>query len=845
MLTDYTRKRDFTRTPEPKGRARAAGRRRSKALSFVVQKHAATRLHYDFRLELDGVLLSWAVPKGPSLDPSHKRMAVHVEDHPLDYGGFEGTIPPKQYGAGHVIVWDRGTWEPVGDAHAGLAKGHLVFRLHGEKLAGEWHLVRTARPGDRQEPWMLIKRKDEWARSIDEEDVITRWPDSVIAHPLGLREEREGAAAPQAPAPEIDSAPKAALPKALKPQLATLVDHPPAGGDWIVEPKWDGYRLLVRIDRGEARLFTRTGLDWTDRMPSLAQALQALQLAPSWLDGEIVVLGDNGLPSFNALQLALDGSTRQQRIVYCVFDLAFHDGRDLRGWPLRERRALLQSLLPTDPQATVRFSAEFPAPPAEVYEAACRLELEGLMLKRADAPYQSSRTTTWLKLKCQRRQDFVIGGYTDRTNGPGEVGALILGVYDDEGRLHHAGRVGTGWNSATGRALHQRLSALRRRTPAFETAAPAGRHRRSDAPEHWVDPTLVAEVAFGEWTPDGIVRHAVFQGLREDLPARQVRRERQSAPPQRRGAVKATAKATAKTARAAPALKITHGERVIDPASGITKRDLVRYYEQVAERMLPHLKDRPLSLVRAPQGMEGQRFFQKHLENTVPGIVSLDPALWPGHAALFAVEKAEGIVGAAQLNAVEFHTWNALARRIDRPDRIVFDLDPGEGTPWPQIREAALLTHAVLDELGLVAFLKTSGGKGLHVVVPLTPRLGWDEVKGFSQAVVQHLARTLPQRFVAKSGPANRVGKIFVDYLRNGHGATTATAFSARLRPGMGVSMPLAWDELESLKRSDQWTVRNALDRLSFVEADPWADYGSTRQTLTAAKRKLAAVTGR
>lgn len=831
MLTDYTRKRDFRRTPEPSGAGRA--RRRAKALSFVVQKHAAKRLHYDFRLELDGVLLSWAVPKGPSLDPGHKRMAVQVEDHPLDYGRFEGTIPPKHYGAGHVIVWDRGTWEPVGDPHAGLAKGHLVFRLHGEKLAGDWHLVRAGSPDDRPVHWMLMKRRDAWARPIEQEDVLVQWPDSVIAQPLGLREEREtGAAALQADEslPDLDTAPRARLPAALAPQLATLVEQPPGKGDWIIEPKWDGYRLLVRIGQHGVRLFTRTGLDWTDRMPALARALAALQWPPSWLDGEIVVFGDDGLPHFNALQQALDGGARQQRVVYCVFDLPFHAGHDLRAWPLRHRRALLQTLLPQAPDGTVRFSAAFPAPPEAVYEAACRLKLEGLMLKRVDAPYVSARTTAWLKLKCRRRQEFVIGGFTDRLNAPDEVGALVLGVFE-EGRLRHAGRVGTGWDAATGRELHRRLTALEQPAPAFDMPVPRGRHRRSEAPERWVAPTLVAEVSFGEWTPEGLVRHAVFQGLRQDVPAQRVRRESV--------AVAASSASAATPSGAGSTLKITHGERVVDPSTGLTKRDLVRYYEQVAERMLPHLKGRPLSWVRAPQGLRGQRFFQKHLETEVPGIVSLDPGLWPGHAALFTVDSAQGIVAAAQLNAVEFHAWNAQARRIDRPDRLVFDLDPGEGVSWSQVREAAWLTQALLDELGLTGFLKTSGSKGLHVVVPVTPRLGWDEAKAFSQAVVRHLAETLPQRFVAKSGPANRVGKVFVDYLRNGFGATTAAAFSARLRPGMGVSVPIGWDELDTLQRSDQWTVRTVLDHLSFRPGDPWAGYAGTRQTLTAARKVL------
>ncbi|HEX4235152.1 MAG TPA: DNA ligase D [Caldimonas sp.] len=837
-LSIYRQKRNFDLTSEPAGEAAAAPG--SDHLSFVVQKHWASRLHYDFRLELDGVLVSWAVPKGPSFDPSKMQMAIHVEDHPLDYAGFEGTIPPRQYGAGTVIVWDRGTWAPEGDPRDGMAKGKLVFRLHGEKLAGLWELVRIAKPGDKQDAWMLFKKKDAWARPIAEYDVITALPDSVVARPLGLIEEREpragdaagadaGAAADAADAPDLSAAVRAPLPAKLEPQLATLVAVAPAG-DWIVETKFDGYRLMARIEHGNARLVTRGGHDWTDKMKPLAAAVESLGIASAWLDGEIVVMGEGGLPEFNALQNAIDNAA-SETIEYFVFDLPFHDGKDLRKVPLRARRALLASLLAKTGGDRVRLSQAFPASPAQMLEAARQMQLEGIIVKRPGAPYVSQRSDSWLKLKCAQRQEFVVCGFTERAGASGEVGSLFLGTYEG-GELTYAGNVGTGWDARSARDLHRRLVALETKTPTLSIAsiAPGRWSRRVAGGERWARPELVAEVSFREWTADGHVRHGVFVGLRPDKPAREVTRELAAAP---------AAGSAVHPAAPASSVKVTNPERVIDPSTGITKVTLVRYYESIAERILPHLKDRPVSLVRAPEGITGELFFQKHPETRLPGLRELDRKLWPGHSALLAVDTPDALVSAAQMNTIEFHTWNSTAKKIDQPDRIVFDLDPGEGVTWAQVQEAALLTRAMLTELGLASWLKTSGGKGLHVVVPIVPRLGYDVVKEFSAAVVTHLAKTIPQRFVAKSGGSNRIGRIFVDYLRNGHGQTTATAFSARSRPGLGVSMPVAWEQLMALKGAAQWTVLTAREYLSFEANDPWAEYWTTRQNLAAGMKTL------
>ncbi|MBW8832691.1 MAG: DNA ligase D, partial [Burkholderiales bacterium] len=808
-LTRYNEKRNFTVTSEPAGVPRKKPHARSKGLSYVIQKHWASRLHYDFRLELDGVLLSWAVPKGPSFDPAVKQMAIHVEDHPVSYGAFEGTIPKGQYGAGTVIVWDTGTWEPVGDPREGMDKGKLIFKLHGQKLAGLWELVRISKPGEvKQEQWLLLKKRgDTWARPLAEYDVITALPDSVVQTPLGLIEDREPRISVGTPLPiaqahtttDMKHAIKAPLPKALAPQLATLASVVPANVQWITETKFDGYRMLARIEHDEVRLITRNGNDWTSKLTTLASAVKELGLVSAWLDGEMVVLNKAGVPDFNMLQNAIDNA-RTKDIVYFVFDVPFLGGMDLRKVPLASRRAVLAELFDRRGSDRIRFSQAFDAPPTQMLEAACRMGLEGVMAKRADAPYVSARTETWLKLKCQMRQEFVVIGFSDRSGVKDEVGGLLLG-YHEAGVLRYGGSVGTGWNAAQGRDLHAALARLEVDRPAVDpkTVKPGRWSKGGSSPKRWVKPHMVVEVAFGEWTPDGHVRHPTFRGVREEKPPGAITREL----PKRWG----EGTALASTHALPSSVKVTNPERVIDPSTGFRKLDLVRYYESIADWMLPHLKDRPVSLVRAPEGITGQTFFQKHPESKMPGLQVLDPMLWPGHPALLAVQSREALVAAAQMNVVEFHTWNSTTRRIDQPDRVIFDLDPGEGVPWTQMLEAATLMNALLEELGLRSWLKTSGGKGLHVVVPLAPKLSYDEVKRFSQAAVVHMARTIPSRFVAKSGGTHRVGKIFIDYLRNGHAQTTAAAFSARARPGMGVSMPVAWEQLMTLKSGSQWTI--------------------------------------
>ncbi|MFS2166611.1 DNA ligase D [Variovorax sp. Varisp62] len=832
-LARYHGKRDFSRTPEPK----AGGRPGKGVLSFVIQKHHASHLHYDFRLELDGTLKSWAVPKGPCLDPSVKRMAVHVEDHPISYADFEGTIPPKQYGAGTVIVWDRGDWLPEGDARKSLAAGKLKFELRGEKLHGHWTLVRMHGKGDdKHEPWLLIKERDGEARAIDEYDVVEERPASVITG-RGVDEvdqppkkvASKASAKKLAGIAEKKTAKKAPLPATFQPQLATLAASPPSSpGDWLYELKFDGYRLLARIDKGKVRCFTRNGHDWTAKLPALEKALAKLPTASAWLDGEITVEGENGAPDFQALQNAFDRG-KTSSIVYWLFDAPFLDGEDLRDMPVEERRARLAKLLGRKPPVPLRLSEAFDASPRDLLASSAHIGFEGIVGKRKGSPYVSRRSPDWIKLKNQQRQEFVIGGFTAPKGSRTGFGALLLGVHDEAtGRLRYCGNVGTGFDAGRLADVKARLDKLATDVCPFE---PAPRGVRAQ----WVKPTLVAEISFGEWTREDRVRQAVFQGLRADKPARDIRRER----PQRIREIEAAPKPKNQEAKTPMIPKITHADRVIDKHSGITKGTLAAYYDSVAKLMLPHLRGRPVSLVRAPEGVGGELFFQKHLQNSeIPGVRLLDPALDPGHEPLLQIDTKQALLGAAQMNVIELHTWNATSRAIGKPDRMTFDLDPGEGVAWPQIQEAATLVRTLLDELGLPCFLKTSGGKGLHVVVPLRRQYDWDTVKGFSQAVVAHLAETIPSRFVAKSGPRNRVGKVFVDYLRNGFGATTVSAWSARSRPGLGVSVPLAWDELPALTSAAQWTVANAAERFE-IGNKPWAAMERSRKSLTAAMKLL------
>ncbi|WP_394778797.1 DNA ligase D [Undibacterium sp.] len=860
-LIKYKSKRNFSITSEPA----EGGTPNEEALAFVIQKHWASRLHYDFRLELQGTMKSWAVPKGPSFDPHDKRMAVHVEDHPISYNSFEGTIPAKQYGAGKVIIWDKGIWRPIGDARKAYAAGSMKLELFGHKMHGKWALVRMHNTRGKQDAWLLIKEKDEYARPADEFSVVDEQPDSVKE--LDLPGIPAAAAAPAADTANNDegspqtsatiadtsgppaAAKKAALPASLKPELATLVDKAPTDpSGWMFEVKFDGYRILCRIDREKIKLFTRNGNDWTAKLPRLHQELMRMKLPSGWYDGEIVVLNDSGRPDFGALQLAFDDNATSN-ISYFVFDLPYCSDHDLRAVPLRERRQVLERILERSPSEMVRFSGAFNHPPGEIVAAACHMGLEGVIGKRSDSLYVNRRSDDWIKLKCSQRQEFVVGGFTDPQGSRVGIGSLLLGVYDEEGVLQYAGNVGTGFNQKILKDLRAQLDALVSDEKPFPDTADVGRK------SHWVKPQLVAEVTFGEWTSAGHIRHSVFQGLRADKAAKSVVREQprllrdvapsraakpRAAPPAKKvRAITTTDEAPHARETLPEGFKVTHPERIIDKVSGTSKLQLVRYYGLVAPLMMEHLADRPVALVRAPAGIAGELFFQKHADTgKMPGIMQLDRAIFPAHPSLLAVQKPEGLLYAAQWNTVEIHTMNALATHFDKPDRMIFDLDPGEGVQWLAIQEAAMLVRGLLEELGLHAFIKTSGGKGLHIVVPIQKKYGWDTVKGFSEAIVAHIAKAIPERFVLKSGPKNRIGKIFIDYLRNGLGATTACAWSARARPGMGISVPISWDEVEEITGGDHWKLHSIHDRLD-TGNEPWSGYTDSARSITSAMKSM------
>jgi bifunctional non-homologous end joining protein LigD len=806
-LSEYNRKRDFEVTAEPSG-STAGRKRKASALSFVIQKHDARNLHYDFRLELDGVLLSWAVPKGPSLDPSQKRLAVHVEDHPLSYGGFEGSIPAGQYGAGDVIVWDRGVWQPHDDPHKAYAAGKLKFTLVGEKLSGDWALVRTRLKGSGdKEQWLLIKEHDQQARPAAEYDIVEAQPKSVLSDASVGEPKPKPRAKPQKRA--------IALPEQFAPQLATLVDRAPEG-DWLYEIKFDGYRMLARIHDGEVRLFTRNGHDWTERLPRQAKALRALKLKDSWLDGEVVSLNGDGLPDFQALQNAFDIG-RSLDIVYYLFDAPFLNGNDQRQTPLEDRRAALKDALSGSRSKLLRFSEAFAANQRDIFESACDLALEGVIGKRKGSPYVSSRNTDWIKLKCRLRQEFVIVGYTRPQGSRSGFGALLLAVNDDGG-LVYAGRVGSGFDQASLKNIYAQLTPLERQASPLEKPLNSAQTRGV----HWVEPRLVGEVQFTEWTREGVVRQAAFVGLRTDKPAAQIIHEQPRA---------ATSLKAVKAPEPRGGVNITHPERVIDPQSGTQKQQLAQFYAGISEWILPFLRHRPVSLLRAPEGIEGEQFFQKHSERlAIPNIKQLDPAPDPGHARLMEIDTTKALIGAVQMGTIELHTWGATSDKIETPDLFVLDLDPDPALPWKSMLEAAQLTLSVLDELGLEAFVKTSGGKGLHLIIPLARRDGWDTVKAFAKAIAQFMTEQLPERFTATSGPKNRVGKIFIDYLRNARGASTVAAYSVRARPGLPVSVPVSREELKGLRGAQQWTVANLHQRLQGLKVDPWAGYANRQK---------------
>lgn len=816
-LEQYQAKRDFKKTSEPAGKVARAKKGEAGGI-FVIHKHAATRLHYDLRLEHDGVLWSWAVTRGPSLDPHEKRLAVHVEDHPIDYAPFEGTIPKGEYGGGSVIVWDEGTWVPETDPAKAMKKDHIGFELKGHKLHGLWHLVRLkSRAGEKRDNWLLIKSDDAAARPG--EDILKDEPRSVRSG-LTIEEVGEGKAAKGAkPAVWHSNKPAAGKAKAgsrkldfVEPQLATLERDAPGGKDWLHEVKFDGYRMQAQIAGTDVRLLTRTGLDWTDKFGGeIAAKLAALKCSDAILDGEIVVLADSGVSSFALLQQDLSAK-RTNRFLYYVFDLMRLDGKDLRGEPLVERKQALQELLGKQSEnPAVRFSDHFSEPGKIMLEHACRMGLEGVVSKRADAPYRSGRGPSWVKSKCTARQEFVIGGYLPSDKTGRGLRSLLVGYYE-AGKLHYAGRVGTGFSAKGATALKKKLDGLKAKASPFDKAVPKGKGLV------WVRPELVGEVEFRSWTSDRIIRHASFQGLREDKPAEEIVQEKPKA---------ATGKAkpaSGGTGTMTTSVKLSHPDKLLWPEEKISKQGLLDHYAEVWPRMEQFVVNRPLSLVRAPDGIGGPRFFQKHASAGMSDKIARMKDPTDGEEILF-VRDFDGVAALVQYGVVEIHIWGCTIDKLEEPDQIIFDLDPDEGVDVRAVREAALDIRGKLDELSLPNFVKTSGGKGYHVLVPLKPSADWEAVKTFAHDFAKALEQGAPDRYTATLSKKARTGKIFVDYLRNGRGSTTVAPYSSRAKKGATVSMPVTWAEIEAGLAPNAFPIGDKTTLAKLVETDPWKGF--------------------
>jgi len=888
-LADYRAKRDFSATPEPSGAgARSRSQSLREPLPFVIQKHAASRLHYDFRLGWDGVLKSWAVARGPSYFPGDRRLAVEVEDHPLAYGDFEGIIPKGQYGGGTVMLWDRGTWEPRGDAAEGFRKGNLKFALHGEKLHGNWALIRMhGRLENAAKPnWLLIKEHDGEERGADDKSITDEATDSVLsgrtmeaiasardrvwnsngggssqgssAQPARRRSRAakkdtpEGPPAPS-PAKNLFGAGKEKLPGFIPPQLASMVKSAPRGEAWLHELKLDGYRIQARLNRtgrtASVQLLTRTGLNWTLRMTGIADAVAALPARTALFDGEVVVLAPDGTTSFAALQAAFQLGAKRP-LSYFVFDLLHLDGRNLRGLPLIHRKEILFELFADVHNGSpFHLSQHTFGDGREVFARACNLGAEGIVSKLSQSKYSSGRTSAWVKLKCYREQELVIGGFTLPSNGIHGVGALLLGYYRD-GKLVYAGRTGTGFTQETHRRMRERLDSLRQVKPPFATLP-------SDAARQaiWVRPELVAQVAFTAWTTDDLVRQAAFKGLREDKPAKEVRREVEN---RRMIEVKQTprqAKVTAAPRRATPVvrsprssgtrtpesagplpIRLTHPDKVLDEQTGLTKDALAHYFVAVADAMLPHVAGRPLTLVRCLNGNGKSCFYQKHASASLPkeiGSIGVVDRKTGRPEPYITLSTSAGLAALAQLDVLELHPWGSKNNSLEKPDRIVFDLDPDAAIDWATLADAAKQVRRRLKSHSLDSFLKSTGGKGLHVVAPIEPEQQWPAVKEFAHNIVLAMEKETPSLYLTRMTKADRKGKIYLDYLRNERGATSVAPWSPRARAGAPVAIPLSWRELGA-REAPRFLVADFSHWKRRLTTDPWKNMWSVRQRIPA-----------
>jgi bifunctional non-homologous end joining protein LigD len=830
-LNEYQRKRDFKRSQEPAGEAAAV----QAGHLYVMHKHAAKRLHFDLRLEQDGVLRSWALPKGPALERGGKRLAVQVEDHPLEYGSFEGSIPKGEYGAGTVMIWDAGLWQPDGRND----DDQIDFILSGSKLKGAWTLVRIRERGTgrKGKSWLLVKRTDHPQQNLSPDDL------SVVS----------GRSMAEIPAPpvasELEGARRAEPPAILPPQLATPSERAPAGRNWLHEIKFDGYRIVAHLEHGKARLLTRNGLDWSARLRAQAKQLETLPVQQAILDGELVALSAGGASSFRELQEALSRKQTAQ-LSYQLFDLLYLDGHDLSALPLLERKQALLQLLqaagydPASSGGILRYSDHVQGQGPDFFEQACTLGLEGIISKRADAPYRSGRSKLWLKAKCTTQQaEFVVGGYTPPAGSRSGFGALLLGNYRD-GRLQYAGRLGTGFSQRQLEQLHAQLQQQEIAHSPFVASAslPATRG------VHWVAPQLVVAVEYVERTRDGLLRQPSFLGIREDIEPAQIDSPEatleEAAPASASGAVRHPASGAVEIAGTG----LSHPERILYPEQGVTKLALARYYESIHEWMLPYLARRPLVLLRCPEGREAC-FYQKHLGKTQASAVPRI-AIAEGKTAreYVYVRSLADILSLVQHGVLEFHAWGCHVEDIEHPDLLVFDLDPDAGVAWPEVLRTARELRERLQGVGLTAFVRTTGGKGLHLVVPLRSQadgemvVDWDTLKAFARAVSEQHAQDEPRLLTTNMAKSKRHGRIFLDYLRNGRGATAIASYSVRARPGAPVAVPLRWDELSPALRSDYYSVGTLRRRLSALKADPWQGFFEAAVPLSATMLKAVGV---
>lgn len=829
-LKKYREMRDFTRTAEPAGADQAgAGQGR-----YVMHMHAASHHHFDLRLEQDGVLRSWALPKGPSLASGEKRLAVEVEDHPLEYGQFEGVIPEGEYGGGTVMLWDRGQWEPRGKSGA----DRVDFELHGEKLKGHWTLVRMhdKKPSGRSKSrnWLMIKRSDGDAGRPDDLSVASGRTMAQITR------EESPAASPPDPA-GLDSARRGRFPQSVPVQLASLVEQPPEGDDWLHELKFDGYRLLATVEEGRIVLQTRNGKDWTRRFPGIVAALKQLPCRQAVIDGEVVVPAADGSTSFRRLQehLSAQAGKNRGKVVYQVFDLLYLDGYNLEKVPLLARKTTLEELLEMiDNGDVVRYSDHVLGKGPRFFAQVCEMGLEGMISKRIDSPYKGGRQRSWQKAKCTRQDEFVVGGFSRPSGARKGFGSLLLGAYSGD-RLVYVGRVGSGFSGRLLTELHRQLQSLSRKTPPFSGDVP------DTSGVQWVRPEIVVDVEFTERTGSGALRHPVFRGVREDKSAEEVQvanKEQgvENSQPPGKGSSSNRGKSSKSKEPLVAGVPITHPDRILYPDQGITKLDVARYYEDLASHILPHLANRPLSLLRCPEGLEGDCFFQKHPDrNFARDVPRTEIAEKQGETGTYLyVSSATDLVWLVQYGVLEFHPWGCLIDDVERPDTLIFDLDPGPGVSWRAIAHAATTLRDRLDSLGLNSFLQASGGKGLHLVLPIRPDWGWDDAKAFVHGIARAHARDDPGALTTNMSKSKRSGKVFIDYLRNGRGNTSIARYSTRAREGATVATPLRWDELAPGVTANRYNVNNLRRRLSALRADPWEGYEDARNVLTSTLMK-------